>query len=499
MVTEGNRAAIILLHALGTVIQTIDRLETRERDTAVSAWLGQCKSRLRARAKQLDGVIRTEYPGVNQRVALELINPGFQCRKLRSQIPTPRRAAKSVQPKDSSRVFEFDHHRPGRNQSGEERSEAARRRFLDLSRKLGGEKLTIGGQTRPAHEWAHWVLTFIRDTDSHLGHANQSEFWETALRDLEDLIDLHNAGDGQVGRRGPKGHQKSAVAADGIWRTIEGDQRIFITGAGEVRAGGPNGPVISAGPKQTAGTNNRTTEKQKPTESAPAAVPTTKPKPEIPSFTGKSEITFEQRGYYTQRKATTALRQLLGPRYKEMILRIAGAPDGSRAVYSLDTERHQHVVSVKFENAELGVYAKRRIYLFDRQVYNEYLSIDQSKQGAGTGTAILLAQVRNASRLRFKNIKCFAAGGGMNGYYTWPRLGYDGPIPDHAKTRLSKDFKGAASYSRISDLMKKPDLRAWWKANGTSFDADFDLTPNSQSRKVLSNYARAKQRTATKS
>jgi hypothetical protein len=80
----------------------------------------------------------------------------------------------------------------------------------------------------------------------------------------------------------------------------------------------------------------------------------------------------------------------------------------------------------------------------------------------------------------------------MNGYYTWPRFGYNESIvsirkkdPDLAR-KIREEFPDAKS---ILDVMITKEGRDWWKANGTDlFNARFDLQEGSRSRFVLDTY-----------
>ena len=93
----------------------------------------------------------------------------------------------------------------------------------------------------------------------------------------------------------------------------------------------------------------------------------------------------------------------------------------------------------------------------------------------------------------FKKIVCQAErGADYNGYYTWPRLGYDARLDDAPDLRypLPKQFRGA---THVSDLMKTPAGRNWWKQNGTTVEnATFDLAQGSLSRTTLAAYLKEK-------
>ncbi len=86
----------------------------------------------------------------------------------------------------------------------------------------------------------------------------------------------------------------------------------------------------------------------------------------------------------------------------------------------------------------------------------------------------------------------------MNGYYTWPRLGYDAPLSDvkvqispSKWTELQQRFPNAQS---ILDIMETKDGRDWWKTNGRDLhNAKFDLAEGSRSRRVLEAYLAARE------
>ncbi|TXH13567.1 MAG: hypothetical protein E6R03_11080, partial [Hyphomicrobiaceae bacterium] len=166
-----------------------------------------------------------------------------------------------------------------------------------------------------------------------------------------------------------------------------------------------------------------------------------------------------------------------------------------------------------------------------RFIKNEYLVLKQEHQDSGLGRDIFTRQVEWASRSGMDYIQTHAAGDGasqkrfrqkmmdkfgtddvkqiaktdegkqwlkmaqkpMNGYYTWPRFGYDmslrsreGTAGDEAYARARKAFPEAKT---ILDLFETEEGRQWWKENGTDLmKAKFDLSPKSRSMAVLRKY-----------
>lgn len=134
--------------------------------------------------------------------------------------------------------------------------------------------------------------------------------------------------------------------------------------------------------------------------------------------------------------------------------------------------------------------------------HNDHFALlRQEDKGSGLGTQILTQQVQVLSEKGFDRIETYAAGEGTkytggkssyyNGYYTWPRLGYDAPIPKMQRDKLPANL---ASAKRLSDLMRTEQGRAWWKENGKGLSMKFDLKAESKSRQVLEAYGQEKKK-----
>jgi GNAT superfamily N-acetyltransferase len=129
------------------------------------------------------------------------------------------------------------------------------------------------------------------------------------------------------------------------------------------------------------------------------------------------------------------------------------------------------------------------------QILNQSIYIADNMTGKGIGTDLLSRQVAAASVAGVSKITCVASGAkgsGENGYYTWPALGFDAPISKLNRDVIKKAKKAYPDAKRVSDIMKTPEGRAWWKENGDTFTADFDLKPTSLSMSLLDNYVKAK-------
>jgi hypothetical protein len=76
----------------------------------------------------------------------------------------------------------------------------------------------------------------------------------------------------------------------------------------------------------------------------------------------------------------------------------------------------------------------------------------------------------------------------------WPKLGYDGELPYEVIHLLPPEFEKQIPKSepKVSDILKLEGGSKWWDENGGSFEAQFDLSKESHSRKVLEAYVNAK-------
>lgn len=110
-------------------------------------------------------------------------------------------------------------------------------------------------------------------------------------------------------------------------------------------------------------------------------------------------------------------------------------------------------------------------------------------QGSGFGTVAFSNQVRAAVQAGVSRIRTTAGRSGgsdaMNGYYTWPRLGYNADLEPSQIKRLPLALNKART---VLDLYETPEGRAWWKAHGTTTPMTFDVAPGSQSLKALNAY-----------
>lgn len=176
----------------------------------------------------------------------------------------------------------------------------------------------------------------------------------------------------------------------------------------------------------------------------------------------------------------------------EDIARLSGAPDGSVVNVSAKGDK----IDLFVTHDELSVSMDRSIYRRGDKVIvhnNSFYVSDPEMQGKGIGIEAFGRQVDQAREIGVNEIQTSAAKGkGFNGYYTWARFGYDANLED--AILIEKLPPTLQSAKRVSDLMKTPEGREWWKANGDHFDGVFTITKNrtSLSERVLNGYIEAK-------
>ena len=116
----------------------------------------------------------------------------------------------------------------------------------------------------------------------------------------------------------------------------------------------------------------------------------------------------------------------------------------------------------------------------------ESLTLRPEARGKGTGARILAQEVQASERLGVHRITLVAGGapgGDMNGYYTWPRLGFNASLG-----RASQRY-GAPD---LHTLFRQPGGAEKWKREGAAMVMEFNPRRRSPHRQVLDAYLREK-------
>lgn len=122
-------------------------------------------------------------------------------------------------------------------------------------------------------------------------------------------------------------------------------------------------------------------------------------------------------------------------------------------------------------------------------------SLEIYATGSGLGTKLLARQVETAGSLGISKITTHAVrNADSNGYYTWPRLGYDAELGSRLRAKFSLNAPDKLTQqvvgekATLSELLATPEGRAFWKEYGATTPMTFDPTPGSRSRQVLAAY-----------
>lgn len=243
-------------------------------------------------------------------------------------------------------------------------------------------------------------------------------------------------------------------------------------------------PAESTAPKPPEPTAPKPPEPTAPEPAAPAT-----PKSVEPQRDPLSAAQFN----HDYQSISVARGLTLTPEEKVEYARLTGAPDGARI--RLDKGGYSGLgssgggpIRAEIKHPEYERISERTIDKANGQIHNDLLKLKKTAPD-GLGTRIFASQVQEAAAQGFKTIVTYAAGdarqAGWNGYYTWPRLGYDALLQPWEASRLPPNLRGATT---VLDVMATPEGRAWWKANGAGREMTFDLRPGSRSRKTLDAY-----------
>jgi hypothetical protein len=165
---------------------------------------------------------------------------------------------------------------------------------------------------------------------------------------------------------------------------------------------------------------------------------------------------------------------------------LAGAPDDATVQVGASDGR----LYIELGDPPAASY-RGHYYLFCRKAAVVLLNdgfhiLLRAMQRRGLGLQIHYRQARNAAACGVDWIElCAGRRDDENGYYTWPRYGFDCPLPASMRDRLPVDWRRC---STLLDLMSSESGRRWWREHGIAIRVRFDLAPGSRSRRVLDAY-----------
>jgi hypothetical protein len=247
-----------------------------------------------------------------------------------------------------------------------------------------------------------------------------------------------------------------------------------------------------------------------PAGESPARPPEPPVQDHVPAGTfGPSKATIKD-----EHLADALAAEVLGPgKTARDLVSCAGAPDGATA--RVGRADFGNGISVTFQGTanvkdpETGVVGPKSYNgqrTFSKEDGKVHVHNDLF-EGAGSGLAMFGRQVENATAHGISHIETYAAGsfvpgpdpnksyGHYNGYYTWPRFGYDDKVPYSVAAQLTGSLRADvdAAGGNVRGLMQTPEGRDWWLRNGKGLtEARFDLAKGSYSQQTLNAYLRGK-------
>ncbi|MCI0389000.1 MAG: hypothetical protein MOB07_09595 [Acidobacteria bacterium] len=156
---------------------------------------------------------------------------------------------------------------------------------------------------------------------------------------------------------------------------------------------------------------------------------------------------------------------------------LVGAPSGAQLRMQSGTDRKgRTAIKVSVFDKKVGN-QKREIAVDETGklvIYNDQLQKSPSTP-AGFMSRVLDQQIDSASRLGVDRIEAFAAGGPgkiYNGYYTLPRLGFDGPLKPAVMAQAPRNLRDAKT---IQELFSRQGGPEWWKKNGRPIEVSLSI------------------------
>jgi len=169
---------------------------------------------------------------------------------------------------------------------------------------------------------------------------------------------------------------------------------------------------------------------------------------------------------------------------------LAGAPDGAR----VEVGTYRGGLHLEVSGPADGGF--RAVFLVRGAASEVVIVIDAfhihvvSMRKKGLGLKIFHRQLANAELLGVDRIETIAGRReDENGYYTWPRFGFDGPLSGRIRECLPPGFEGVRS---VSDLMDCEKGRLWWREHGETIELSFEVARGSRSREVFRRYVRGR-------
>lgn len=216
-------------------------------------------------------------------------------------------------------------------------------------------------------------------------------------------------------------------------------------------------------------------------------------------FEGDIEATWGMFRDKTEEDAKAIAEDLFGKDFgPSEAARLVAAPGGSRVFAYVDGSSLS--VEANYEG-DLYSLLKMAVLLRNFRIERGGLVVEHQysevrPRGKRLGPRIFARAVRLYREIDIKRIECRASGSKLSdnsGYIVWPTLGFNLRFNDkqratvHAARFVANDTHEL--FLRYPEEGKDNGLD-WWADNGSSGDAEFDLSPDSQHSEILDTYLR---------
>jgi hypothetical protein len=167
---------------------------------------------------------------------------------------------------------------------------------------------------------------------------------------------------------------------------------------------------------------------------------------------------------------------------------LAGAPDDAQVEVGASDGKLYIAIGDRMTGAYRGYY-----YLYGGKtgvtLLNDGFRIQVwAVRRKGLGLQIFHRQSRNAAALGVGRIEIVAGRGrDENGYYTWPRYGFQARLPPPILRLLPVELKDSQT---VLDVMASEQGRTWWAEHGATIAVRFALSSGSRSQRTLADYVR---------
>ena len=180
------------------------------------------------------------------------------------------------------------------------------------------------------------------------------------------------------------------------------------------------------------------------------------------------------------------------------LARLTGAPDNSVINVAYNTTSRDSL-NLIVNNPKCFQYPSEYVLFREgngaaMSLYIDSIYVHHAMRGAGLGTRSVMTSIAEAKNIGLTRIVLHAAGSAISrqtfvGYYVWPSIGFDAPLPSSTMALLPPSLRGA---KRLSDLFQSEEGSRWWYDNGVDLTVEFDLTDNRVGWKLLRDYAARK-------